>query len=270
MENPLVSAIVLNFRSPQPTVECVLALLKQSLADRMEVIGVDNHSEDDSIGVLRNRLKGYGQVRIIESPRNGGFGSGYNYGVRFARGKFLLINNPDKLLQEDGVEKLVQKMEREPAVGILGPKLVHGDGTYRFSARMYPRVPDIVVKRTFLRHLFPHVLERYLQLREDPERERDADWIAGGCFLIRRDFFSALGGFDDRFFLFFEDTDFCRRCREAGKRVVYFPQMEARDRKKRLSEGGVFTLLFTRVGRAHIASGFKYFWKWGVTVPQKK
>jgi len=263
MEGSLVSAIVLNFRTPQPTVECALSLLQQSVADKMEILVVDNHSEDDSIGVVRNRLSNKDNVRIIESSRNGGFGRGSNLGVKYTESEFILINNPDKRLEEDGVIKLVEKMKSDTGIGILAPQILHKDGTRRYSARSYPGPLDVVIKRTFLRHLFPKRLDRYLLLNKDPNQEQDVDWIVGGCFMIRSDLFRDLGGFDDRYFLFFEDTDLCRRCYLQGKRVVYYPQVKAYDRKNRLSEGGIWKLISTRVGRAHMASGIKYFLKWG-------
>lgn len=266
-QSPLVSAVVLNYRSPQQAVACVQNLLAQSFAGRMEVVVVENHSEDDSIGVLRNRCLRDPRVRIVESPRNGGFGSGYNLGIRHARGRYVLINNPDKILEPRGVEKFAAKLQGDPSIGILAPKLVHGDGTLRYSARAFPRPLDVVAKRTFLARFFPGRIARYLQTREDPSRERDVDWVVGGCLFMERDFFLSLGGFDDNFFLFFEDTDLCRRCLEGGKRVVYLPDVVASDRKRRLSEGGMLTLLLTRVGRAHIGSGLKYFAKWGVRPP---
>jgi len=262
MDHPLVSALVLNYRSPQPTVECVLQLLKQSMADRMEILVIDNHSEDDSIGVLRNRLSGFSSVHILESPRNIGFGRGYNLGVRHAKGRYVLVNNPDKRLELDGVERLVAKIEQDETIGILAPTLLHHDGTRRLSARAYPRPLDVIAKRTFLSRFLRKRMAQYLLLNENLEQEHDVDWIVGGCFLMRKDLYRQLGGFDDRFFLFFEDTDLCRRCRELSRRVVYFPAVRARDRKNRLSEGGLWTLLTTRVGRAHIASGIWYFWKW--------
>lgn len=229
---------------------------------------VDNHSEDDSIGVLRNRLSEYPQVRIVETPRNNGFGKGYEYGVRQAGGKYILINNPDKILQQDGVERLVQVMEADSSIGILSPQLMHEDGTLRLSARAFPRPLDLVAKRTKLGSLFSKRLVRYLQLSADPTAQRDTDWVAGGCFLIPTQLFrEKLHGFDTRFFLFFEDTDLCRRCWRAGKRVVYFPAVTARDKKRRLSDGSVFSLIRTRVGRAHLASGVKYFTKWGMKTP---
>lgn len=286
---PFVSAIVLNFQSPQETVKCVQNLMKQQPiptlhrngegpgvrwfekngdgmikgSDWLEIIVVDNYSDDDSIGVIRNRLSGIANVRIVESPRNAGFGKGYKQGVKYADGTYLLINNPDKTLPHGGIARLVAKMEKEPDIGILAPKLMHLDGTPRLSPRRFPGPLDVVIKRTVLQKFFPNHLARYLQLREDPDRERDTDWIAGGCFLIRKDFFEELGGFDDRFFLFFEDIDLCRRCWKAGKRVVYYPQVVAIDKTRRLSEGSVLSLFTTPVGRAHVKSAFRYFGKWG-------
>ena len=259
---PLISAIVLNYKTPQHAVRCVQALRKQTIADKMEILVVDNHSEDDSIGVLRNRLSAFPEVRIIETPENLGFGAGYNLGIHHARGKYLLINNPAKLPQSHATERLLSLMEKDESIGIAGPKLMHDDGTVRDSYRAFPSLTDVIVKRTFLKQWFPHRMQRYLQTGTDPDETRDVDWVIGGCLMIRRDLAEKLHGFDPQFFLFFEDIDLCRRCWAEGKRVVYYPEAVATDRKRRLSEGGVASLLLKPVGRAHIASAVKYFWKW--------
>lgn len=259
---PLVSVIILNYHSPEATVRCVRHLLKQSVAPKIEILVVDNHSCDDSVGVFRNRFREFPSVRIIEAPRNLGFGGGCNLGARFARGDYLLINNPDKLLEDHGIEKLVEKIDNDDRIGIIGPSLVHGDGTVRSSARAFPRPVDVVAKRSMLSKIVPGSLDRYLQLRASPG-ERAVDWVVGGCFLIRRDFFLSLDGFDERFFLFFEDIDLCRRVHASGKSVLYFPSVTALDRKSRLSEGGVLRLLCSKVGRAHMKSAGQYFMKWG-------
>jgi len=259
---PLVSAIVLNYRSPQIAVNCVESLQQQSIAEKIEIIIVDNSSNDDSIGVLRNRLRKWPNVHIVETPSNTGFGAGYNCGAMYAKGEFLLINNPAKTLPEHGVEQLVQKMQSDSTIGILAPELRHPDGSYRLSPRIYPSPLDIIIKRTWLQYLFPKRVSRYLQKDIDPSKERDVDWIAGGCFMIQQSVFAQLKGFDDRFFLFFEDTDLCRRCHKANKRVVYYPSVSGFDKKKRLSEGGLWTTLTTKIGQQHLLSALKYFWKW--------
>lgn len=262
MNKPLVSVIVLNYRSPQTTVKCVHDLQEQSVSGQMEILVVDNHSEDDSIGVLRNRCSEFENVRIIETSRNDGFATGYNAGTFHAQGEFVLINNPSKSLQKDGVSLLMKKMQSDPSLGIIAPKLIHPDGTRRHSNREFPRFADILARRSFLGKVFPGLLKRYLMLDVDFDKEQEVDWVIGGCFMIRRDVFEELGGFDERFFLFFEDTDLCRRCREYGKKVVYFPSVVAVDKKHRLSGEHFKDLLLKKTGRIHIISALKYFWKW--------
>jgi GT2 family glycosyltransferase len=245
-------------------VRCVQALLQQTIADQLEVIVVDNHSLDDSIGVIRNRLSASPCVRVIEAPNNLGFGGGYNYGARFAQGEYLLINNPAKTLPLEGVERLVRKMESDDSIGILAPELKHPDGSIRLSPREFPGPMDVIAKRSPLKWFFQKRLKRYLQLEQQSHEERAVDWVAGGCFVIPRALFGQLGGFDERFFLFFEDTDLCRRCQRAGKKIVYYPSVSGDDRLTRLSGGGMLSMLFTRIGWIHLMSALRYFRKWGV------
>ncbi len=279
----MVTAIVLNYRDGIQTVRCVQSLLKQTIADpsdparasKLEILIIDNHSSDDSIGSIRNRLcRGVAcnaptPVRVLETRENIGFGKGYKTGIAQAQGKYILINNPVKILPADGLEKMVAAMERDSSIGIVGPKLVHDDGSVRLSARSFPRLGDVFIKRTPLQAVFKDRMKKYLQLDANHDDQRDVDWLVGGCLLIRHDLLTQLGGFDDRFFLFFEDIDLCRRCWLAGKRVVYFPRVAGTDRKRRFSEMSGFAMPFRNVGRAHISSAVKYFWKWrGQALPK--
>lgn len=268
MSTPIISAIVLNYRTPQEAVRCVEALLsgvrstEKQPESWLEIFVVDNHSGDDSIGVLRNRLRKHANVYILESPRNVGYARGNALALTRAGGKYLLIINPDNILEPTGLEHMVSAMEQDPTIGILAPKLLHEDGTVRDSYRTFPSVMDLLIKRTILRHVFPQRMRRYLQWDRDPVAVRDVDWVVGACLLIRRSLLKHIGSFDPRFFLFFEDIDLCRRSWGAGQRVVYFPEVTANDRKHRLSDGGLLSLLFHRTGRAHIRSALQYFWKW--------
>ena len=105
-------------------------------------------------------------------------------------------------------------------------------------------------------------MQHYLRLDQDASVVQETDWVVGASLLLRRSLYEELGGFDPRFFLFFEDIDLCRRVRQSGKTVVYYPIVTASDQKKRLSEGGIGSLIFKKTGRAHILSAFSYFWKW--------
>lgn len=261
-KQPTISVIILNYRSPQLTVQCVQKLQEQSIADAMEILVVDNHSEDDSIGVLRNRLSGYKNVRIIEVPTNRGYGKGNNFGAGYANGEYILIMNPDNQPEASALERMIAVLEEDEEIGILAPKLIYPDGAVRESAVRFPTFLDMFLKRTVFQHLFPRRLDRYLQRSKDPEIMRDTDWVHGACLLLRRSIFEELGGFDPRFFMFFEDIDLCKRCWELGKRVVYIPEIHVADREQRLSGAGLLSLLTKRTGWMHIASAMRYFWKW--------
>ena len=263
MENtPLVSAIVLNYKNPQYTVQCVHNLLRQTIADRMEILVVDNHSCDDSIGILRNRLGEEPSVRIIETPENLGFGGGNNFGERYAHGTYILILNPDTEPAQSSIEQLVEHLEQDQTIGIIAPKLEFADKSVRDSFRRFPDISDFIIKRTALRHVLHDRLNRYLRRSIHPTETCDVEWVVGAFMLLRRSLYESLEGFDERYFLFLEDTDLCRRCWEAGFRVVYSPQTTASDRKQRLSGDGFLPIILTKTGRIHITSAIKYFWKW--------
>lgn len=259
---PLVSVLVLNYQNPQATVRCITALQEQTIAERMEILVIDNHSSDDSIGILRHQLAQFPHVRIIETANNDGFGSGYNRGAYYARGAYIFCNNPDKLPEPSALQTLVEKMQTDESIGIAAPKILHADGTQRLSIRRFPHIRNIVSRRSILGILFPAYLDQYLMKDVDLDASHEVDWVIGGCFMIRADLFRRLSGFDERFFLFFEDTDLCRRCHDAGKKVVYFPEAIVFDKKNRLSGEHFYDLFFKKTGRIHVFSAIKYFWKW--------
>ncbi len=238
------------------------ALEKQTIADKLDILVIDNHSDDDSIGIIRNRLSHLPHVRILETAENIGYGNGNAIGMKQAATPYVLIINPDNELQPDALEIMLKVMESDSTIGIAAPKLIHEDGTVRDSARSFPRLFDTIIKRTFLSSIFRKRMDFYLQRHFDTNAARDVDWVVGACILIRSELLQKIGGFDPRFFLFFEDMDLCRRCWNAGFRVRYVPEAVAGDRKRRLSEGGVLSVLLKKTGRIHAISAVQYFWKW--------
>lgn len=249
---------MLNYKSYKDSVRCIAALKKQTIADNMEILLIDNHSDDESLQYIRNRFRDDAQVHIIETRKNLGYGQGNAYAINRARGEFILIINPDNELEPEGLVKMIDTLRSDETIGIVAPKLIHPDGSVRDSARRFPTLGDILRKRTRIGKFF-----RSSSLITHPSSLSDVDWVAGACLVMRRDLFLQLGGFDPRFFLFFEDTDLCRRIWACGKRVVYMPSVAAKDRKERLSEGGILSLLTKKTARIHLMSGVKYFWKWG-------
>ncbi len=251
---------MLNYRSPRDTIKCVEALTAQTIADQIEIVIVDNHSDDESIGWIRALLGNIPSVRIIEDRDNIGYGKGNNAGMRLSRGKYILIINPDNTLLPDALEQMLAIFSSHPDAGIVGPALVHPDGSIRPSARAFPQLHDLLRKR-----LFPQKWQAEYSKSIAAENNKECvevDWLVGACLLMPRELMTSLGGFDERFFLFFEDIDLCRRVKLLGKKVLYVPGIKVLDRRNRLSGSSIFSLLTKKMTWIHVSSAIKYFWKW--------
>lgn len=260
----MVSAVMLNYNNKYFPKMCVEAFGRSKVDFEYEIIAVDNASTDPiSTGYLE-KAKKEGLVKLVKSKKNLGFGGGNNLGAAKAKGKYVLILNPDIFVEEDSVQKMVDYMEANPDVGVLGPKLVYPDGTVQDSCRRHVRFLDQVAKRTFLKRLpwFKKRVASYTMEDFKHEAVREVDLLVGACFMIPRDLYEEIGGFDERYFLFMEDFDLCREIAERGKKVVYFPKVAVTHNHKRLSGGSVFKLLRKKVFWIHIGSAFKYFSKW--------
>ena len=260
MPTPLVSILVLNYHTPKDTMRCVEALQRQTIAGNIEIIVIDNHSEDESIGWFRAQFGYKPNIKIVEQRANLGYGRANNSGSTIARGEYLLILNPDNTLPPDSLEKMLGFLKEHDDVGIVGPALVYEGGAIRPSAREFPTIRDLLRKR-----IFPSAWQKRFDERHrhfSVQETIDVDWMVGACLLMRTDLFRALKGFDERFFLFFEDMDLCRRTKLMGKRVVYMPCVRVLDGKERLSGSSIFSLFTRKTTRIHLMSAIMYFWKW--------
>lgn len=260
---PLASAIVLfhNQRSALEAAACVHALKNQTIANDIEIIVVNNNADPAAVRSFVDSTKDR-KLIFVDAGGNLGYGKGNNLGAKHATGDYILIINPDNRLEPSALETMVNYLQKHPAIGVVGPKLVFPDGTIRDSFRAFPSPIDVIIKRTPLRHIFPRRMKTYLQSDQNPDAIRDVDWMCGACLLFPRTLYEELRGFDERFFLFFEDCDLCRRIWEKGLRVTYLPTAIARDNEQRLSAGGVLTFFTKKTVRIHTASAIKYFWKW--------
>ena len=272
MSDPLISAIVLfhNQRSALEAAACVRALKGQTIADNLEVIVVNNNADPAAVRSFSDSTKDQ-KILSIHTGANLGYGRGNNLGAKSAQGKYLLIINPDNRLEPNALATMMKYLEERDGVGVVGPKLVFPDSSVRDSYRSFPKPLDVIIKRTPLQHFFQGRMKTYLQWDQNPDAIRDVDWMCGACILLRRKLYEELGGFDERFFLFFEDCDRCRTIGEKGFRVVYLPTAVAHDNEQRLSAGGILSFFTKKTVRVHTISAIKYFWKWrGKPLPREQ
>jgi hypothetical protein len=225
---------------------------------------VDNASNDQvSVGFMQEAEK-EGRVTFIQNPKNVGFGIGNNIGAKVARGKYLFIHNPDVTIQPDSLQRLFDYAEKHQRIGILAPQLRYANGHIQESCRRDMAFADLVIKRTFLAKIpiFKKRLQRYLMQDYDHDKIQEAELVTGAAMFMPRHVFEEVGGFDERYPLFMEDFDLCRKVRVAGYQIVYFPECQISHYHKRLSHDNLFKSLTRRVFWLHVLSAFKYFWKW--------
>lgn len=266
-----LSVVILNYKTRGLLKQCLKGLLAYPLPFATEVLVVDNASHDGTAEMIRAEFPG---VTCIENPRNLGFAGGMNVGLRAARGNYSLILNPDIAVLGNAVERMHRFLERHQDVGMCAPRLLNPDGTVQSSCRQFPTPSVIMFRRSPLGSLpFAKApLRRFLMLDWDHASNSPVDWALGACLLVRRSAMESVGLFDERFFLYFEDVDWCRRFWER-KLPVYYLGADAElvhfhQRQSAASAG--MAGLFSYPTRRHIESGMKYFMKYaGVPLPAR-
>jgi N-acetylglucosaminyl-diphospho-decaprenol L-rhamnosyltransferase len=168
-------------------------------------------------------------VRVIRSPRNGGFAYGCNLGTAEASSEFVLLLNPDARVDAEGLTTLATALMDDLSLGAVGPRTVDEGGELVWSQRHFPRVRSSFAQALFLQRLAPRAGWTDEVIRDERlyARPNTPDWVAGACLLLRREVWEAFGGLDDGFFLYSEETDLLRRMRDAGLRVGYVPDAVA-------------------------------------------
>lgn len=239
---------------------CIESLRKSKVNFEYEIIVVDNASHDESLDYLEKEK----DITLIKSPKNLGYGRAVNLAAENAKGKYILIMNVDITVQPDTLQKMVDHLDEHPEIGILAPKLVYHNGHTQESCRRTMTLTDLIIKRTPLRH-FPPFKKRcdsYLMRDFDHDKTQEVDLLVGAFLMMPKHIFDEVKGFDERYFLFMEDFDLCRKTWQKGYKVVYFPEVEAVHYHKRLSEGSLLNQFTKKVFWIHVASSLKYFWKW--------
>jgi GT2 family glycosyltransferase/lipopolysaccharide/colanic/teichoic acid biosynthesis glycosyltransferase len=252
-----VSVIIVTHNSRSVIEPCLDSLKKQSMFDQTEVVVVDNASRDGTPQLVQDR---YPWVDLYAGARNAGFSVGVNLGIQNARGRYLLILNPDTVVREHSIKTLYQFMEKTPDAGIVAPKLVFHDGNLQYSCRKFYNWRVLILRRTPLGKIFKNssVVAEHLMLDFDHETTARVDWVLGACMFVRREAVESVGLMDERFFLYFEDVDWCYRMKQKRWAVYYHPEAEVVHDHARESAKSVLNRSFV----AHLASLFRYYEKW--------
>ena len=218
-----LSIIIVNWNTKKLLLQClesVYQTIKRIEMEEMEVFVVDNGSIDGSIAATKERFP---EVKFIQNEMNLGFARANNQALNLAKGRYLLLLNPDTQVKNGAIERLISFMDIHPEAGGVGAQLLNSDGSRQNSIANFPSLPTELLNKSLLRWLFPKAF---------PGKERnylepiEVDSVIGACMIIRRDAIEQVGLLDEDYFLFLEETDWCYRIKGAGWKIYHVPQAE--------------------------------------------
>jgi len=215
------AVLIVNYKSYDELGNCLKSLLPYRRPDD-EVVVVDYESD---AGALSASIDGRAGVTVVARPDNLGFAAGVNMAATRAHSRYLMMLNPDTALEGPVIQVLEDWMTNHPDVGAAGPRVLNDDGSTQATARRFPDLTTAFGGRsTWLTRHFPgNWLSRHNLSAKDAHEPVDVDWVSGVCLMTPRELFNRLGGLDERFFMYWEDADYCYRVREAGLRRSYLP-----------------------------------------------
>lgn len=217
---------------------------------------VDNDSVFDIKGEFRNRICIYQNVEYIDAKTNLGFGKGHNYIIPFLDSKYHAIVNPDVLLIEDVFSKIIDFLSMNNDIGMVVPKIVDENGKLQEAYREELTVFDMFI-RMFCRKLFPRRIARHTLQNMDFTKSFKVPFAQGSFLVIRTELFKDLRGFDDKFFMYLEDADLCRRVNLVSN-LIYYPEVMVIHKWEKGSHKN------RKLFKYHIESMNYYFSKWGI------
>ena len=226
-----LSIIIVNWNGGSLLTRCVETIVTSAPQTTYEVVVVDNASEDDSLDQLRASeitapLIASGQLRIVANAENRGFGAANNQGFSLTTAPFVFMLNLDTEVRPGTIDKLIEKLNADRTIGACGPRIVNTDGSLQVSVFFSPpRVWHTLLSQLWLYHLIPRRMRGELLLgwHWDHDRERAVPMLGGAAIMARREMIDKVGGFNERFHMYSEDTEWCWRITNSEWRLVFVP-----------------------------------------------
>jgi len=259
------------YKSPELLKLCLRSIFEklENTSLDFEVIVTDSATEEDTEMLVREEFP---TVRFFPFKENVGFKTLINTSIHEAKGEYIFLINSDIVLSQDAVPNMLEYMRKHPDIGLLAPKQLNINGSFQQSCYRFYRPETILYRRTFLsRFAFAKKHLRWFTMSDyDLTKPQDVDWVIGSAMFVSQKSIEKVGDMDDRFFMYMEDVDWCRRFWEQKQRVVYYPDAFVYHyHAKGSARGGFFSsLLFNKLTWYHIESALYYFLKYrGKEVP---
>jgi GT2 family glycosyltransferase len=237
-ERPVdLSIIIVSWNVRDLLATCLRSIMAGQGDLALEVIVVDSASADGTAALVAEQFP---WVRLIARPDNVGYARGNNLGLAAARGRALMLLNPDTEIVGEALPRMLALLDGRPEIGVLGPQLLNPDGSVQSSRRRFPTLATGLFESTWLAPLAPRQLLAHYFMLDLPDDEIAAvDWLTGACLLVRRAAAEAAGPLDEAYFMYSEELDWCRRIKAAGWQIVYYPKAQVIHHQGKSSEQAV-------------------------------
>lgn len=214
-----LSIIIVSWNVKDFLAACLTSIQANTAALDYEVIVVDSASTDGSVEMLRSQ---FAWVKLLPQADNVGFTKGNNIGLKTAQGRYVLLLNPDTEVIGDALVQMVRYLDAHPDVGIVGPRTLNTDGSPQSTRRRFPTILTAMFDSTWLAPFAPRrILDAYYARDVAETETADVDWVQGSALMTRRAIYEQVGGLDERYTMFSEELDWCKRIRSAGWRTIY-------------------------------------------------
>lgn len=219
----LISIITINYKKKDLTIACLKSLQdqfeKEFSQNQIETIIVDNASNDGSVGSIRDFIKenNYKNSIVLESKENGGFGKGNNLGAKNAKGELLLFLNNDTTAEDNGILQMAKYLKEHDEISILGGQLRNTDGSIQVSVGSFYSLTKVI--------LLLLGMQRFGIIDKNPTEIKKVEWVKGGLFMIKKEIFENLNGFDEKIFMYTEDMELCYRAKLKGYGTFFYPEV---------------------------------------------
>jgi len=217
-----LSIIIVSWNCREYLEQCLRSIASSGIRHSYQVFVVDNGSSDGSISLVE---LSYPNVKLISNTENLGFAAANNQALRLVDSRFVVLLNPDTVVGSGALDAMIDFFERYDDAWAVGPAMVSGDGSVHYTGVAFPSNWNILVESVFLDRLFPksRLLGAHKQTYEPRQEPRAVDYVQGACLMVKSKAIEKVGLLDERFFMYFEEVDWCYRIKKAGGEVWYYP-----------------------------------------------
>lgn len=256
-KNKSLSISIVVYKEYNDVIECIDSIEKYTNKNISKIIYIVDNTPPNSSGIesFKQYIKKYTDVVYIKSSKNLGFGKGHNLVLPFLTTNYHAIVNPDVIIQEDVLFNIINYMNNNHSIGMVVPKITDIKGNFLHVYRKYPTVFDMFI-RMFCRNFFKKRQANHSLMDNDFTKPFNVPFAQGSFFVVRTELLNKLQGFDERFFMYLEDVDLCRRINKFSK-IMYYPYSTVIHKWKKGSHKNI------KLFRIHLVSMIVYFNKWG-------